>query len=289
METGSGRTPTVAWQGEHGGNAGQADPPGTMRAVREHPQTGDQTCLDASGATRAAPRLWRSQGAPAAPAATARGPSSAGSRPLRRRADATSRHLLSGPRGRTGPHRAVADRTLAPHRQRCARCVGTGLIGERSGFRECPSCEGGGGIWAAPEAVLAEAYRSVVASFPDMAVAGALSPAIPFPVGGVAGAPRVVTAPVDPARRRLPREEFRSAFLQAEAELGTEWELKGRGHVPRATIRGPYSHVTEVTSCWQCFNPSRSHGHRFVFPLAVIERAAAILGVPAERIISRKY
>jgi hypothetical protein len=188
-----------------------------------------------------------------------------------------------------GPHRAVADRTLAPHRQRCARCVGTGLIGERSGFRECPSCEGGGGIWAAPEAVLAEAYRSVVASFPDMAVAGALSPAIPFPVGGVAGAPRVVTAPVDPARRRLPREEFRSAFLQAEAELGTEWELKGRGHVPRATIRGPYSHVTEVTSCWQCFNPSRSHGHRFVFPLAVIERAAAILGVPAERIISRKY
>jgi hypothetical protein len=78
------------------------------------------------------------------------------------------------------------------------------------------------------------------------------------------------------------------AFQRAEKLLGTEWRLKGRGHCPRVVLHGIYSRVVRhETRSWQRFTPGHDSAPRFVFPKAVVVRAARILHVPLGVLVCR--
>jgi DnaJ-class molecular chaperone len=78
----------------------------------------------------------------------------------------------------------LAMKVLSGMRQKCPHCGGLGIVerGDMSyrfpwadaEWSYCPVCEGGGGVWSAPERELIGAYRHVVDHFPDAALPGAL-------------------------------------------------------------------------------------------------------------------
>jgi hypothetical protein len=80
------------------------------------------------------------------------------------------------------------------------------------------------------------------------------------------------------------------AFVRAERELGVRWKLKGRGHVRRVTIRAQYArHVNHVARSWRSVNPAGSGNRRRLYPLAIVERAATLVGVEPEVIIRQEF
>jgi hypothetical protein len=80
------------------------------------------------------------------------------------------------------------------------------------------------------------------------------------------------------------------AFRQAERELGTAFQIRGRGHCPRTTLDGRYSRaVRPATEFWERFTPSGSGFPIIVFPQAIVERAARILDVHVDILIGRGY
>jgi hypothetical protein len=102
-----------------------------------------------------------------------------------------------------------------------------------------------------------------------------------------------------PARRRrepgvscdgLRFADVTEAFRAAEEALGTEWNLKGRNHCERVSLRGRYSrHAAARTSCWQRFYPHGSMKLRTVFPRAVVLKAAETLGVHPNVLIAKEW
>jgi hypothetical protein len=66
-----------------------------------------------------------------------------------------------------GPHRQLADRLLAPLRDTCVRCGGrTILTIDEQRWRDCPLCEGTGGVWNRPFQGVDAVWRRVVAEWP---------------------------------------------------------------------------------------------------------------------------
>jgi hypothetical protein len=74
-----------------------------------------------------------------------------------------------------GPHVRWATWNLSAMRAQCDRCHGAGVEGDVYDWRECPACEGGGGVWSGPEEAIREAYLNLLEEFPDAAAPGALS------------------------------------------------------------------------------------------------------------------
>jgi hypothetical protein len=85
-----------------------------------------------------------------------------------------------------GPHRPFADQLLTPFRQVCGRCGGIGVLTVHGGlgWRQCPDCEGTGGVWAGRGEDVNAAYLRVLQAFPGAtameAPAAFLSGAIAF-------------------------------------------------------------------------------------------------------------
>jgi hypothetical protein len=80
-------------------------------------------------------------------------------------------------------------------------------------------------------------------------------------------------------------------FAQAERALGTKWQLFGRGHCERVTLKAHYSQHARLGASKSVlhFAPSGSLGRRWVFPLAMVRRAASILKIDSEVLISKRW
>lgn len=55
---------------------------------------------------------------------------------------------------------------LEPLREACVRCHGEGLLSTGSHIRECPTCEGIGGVWVGDEATIAATVAFLMATYP---------------------------------------------------------------------------------------------------------------------------
>lgn len=82
--------------------------------------------------------------------------------------------------------------------------------------------------------------------------------------------------------KRLTCTELRKAFAQAYSEIGEVGRLKGRGHAPRCVLRiaSPLIHAaSQGCPANQKVGFSAAGSFATVFPLLVVERAEAILGI----------
>ena len=67
-----------------------------------------------------------------------------------------------------GPHRPLANSLFAGMRDRCVRCGGRRILtldGET--WRDCPACEGTGGVWNGSFEEVDAVRRRVVARWPE--------------------------------------------------------------------------------------------------------------------------
>ena len=226
-----------------------------------------------------------------------------------------------------GPHRELADRLFAGMRNPCIRCGGRAVLtlGDGSAWRPCPECEGTGGIWNRPFAEIDAAWRQVVARWPSPvtrepamrantptgARSGAVHDRVPrSEAGSQAINERGREARADPtvrAEHTAPRRsaifrrkgysrhglrfvDVQLAFAEAEQLLGTNWQLKGRGHCRRVSLDARYSgHAAKgAARSWAWVSVGGSMSPRRLVPLAIAMRAAKILGVPARLLIARE-
>jgi hypothetical protein len=126
------------------------------------------------------------------------------------------------------------------------------------------------------------------------AIAG-YDPKVPQRVPG--GRPEVRPPDPPPARRRrgysahgLAMRDVVAAFVKAEQELGANWKLSGRGHCERVVLDARYSRVVApAIRSWVRISPGGAPSRRTLFPLALVERAAQILGVGLWTIAQRGY
>ena len=84
-------------------------------------------------------------------------------------------------------------------------------------------------------------------------------------------------------------QDVENAFRQAQTELGTTWKLSGRGHCRRATLRGRFSAAAARGADQSFTRLCFSHRNRTrVFPYDIVARAAALLNVELDVILSRE-
>jgi hypothetical protein len=85
--------------------------------------------------------------------------------------------------------------------------------------------------------------------------------------------------------------EVQRAFAEAERLLGAHWKLQGRGHRRRVTLRAVYScwALNEASHCWERVTPKGSGSRRRLVPWAIVDKAAQIMGVSADVLISREF
>ncbi len=114
--------------------------------------------------------------------------------------------------------------------------------------------------------------------------------------GPPAGGPACRTRPI----RHRPKRGYTShglrtadvvvAFVRAEQELGGDWRLKGRGHCRRVTLDARYSRLVspEIRS-WIRMTPHGVMSQRTLFPRDLVRRAAQILSVRLDVLVSREY
>lgn len=185
----------------------------------------------------------------------------------------------------SGPHRALADRMLTPLRTPCTRCRGEAVLTiDLNTWCACPTCEGTGGIWNRSIDEV-EAVRRQVLAFAN-ASPPPRPPAIPRRSRRAARVRRTGYS-----SHGLRFADVERAFAEAERLLGAEWQLKGRGHCRRATLDPRYSR-------YALKGAARSLGRvvigsaprpRQLLPLAIIEKAAEILGVAPAILVCREY
>jgi len=201
----------------------------------------------------------------------------------------------------TGAHRAFADRLFAPMRNRCVRCRGGAILSYDDTWHLCPVCEGTGGVWNRSETEIVAAWREVVARWPDAAVSPVQTerPAeqrkveFPSPQGDKLGDARRPNA----WRRKgvsshgIRFDEVERAFAEAERVPGTQWRLRGRGHCRRVALDRRYSRHARrgAPRSWAAVTPRGSGSKRCLMPLAIVTRAARLVGVPARLFISQEF
>ena len=201
-------------------------------------------------------------------------------------------------------------------------------LGDGSAWRACPDCEATGGFWNRPFEEVDAVWRQVVARWPGPATLEPAMPTRPRndvptspvrngahgavsteaeprtprePAQGMAPQP-VVRAGTKSSGRSIPRRrgyskhglrfaDVQRAFAEAEQFLGTEWRLKGRGHCRRVSLDARYSGCAAkgAAGSWAWVTPHGTMSPRRLIPLAIVKRAARILGVPARLLISREY
>jgi hypothetical protein len=93
------------------------------------------------------------------------------------------------------------------------------------------------------------------------------------------------------SRDGLKLVDVQRAFAEAERPLGTRWKLKGRGHCRRVTLPAHYSRwaLDGASRCWERVTQKDSGSRRRLVPLAIVHRAAHMMGVSPDVFISCKY
>lgn len=144
--------------------------------------------------------------------------------------------------------------------------------------------------------------------YPEAARPGVISPLVLTGDPAPPQETRILELPAPPRRRprrrrrrrpRKPKElspdglryvDVQCAFLEAEQRLGIGWQVRGRGHCPRATLKSHYARaVNRVARSGDYFMPRYTCSRRTLYPLAIIEEAAWILGVEPGVIMGREY
>lgn len=188
-----------------------------------------------------------------------------------------------------GPHRPFADRLFAEMRDRCVRCGGRTVltVGDGSRWSRCPTCEGTGGVWNRPVEEVEAARQQVVARWPSAAMEERPRPRPRRAVARTEARPR----PKGYSSHGLRFSDVERAFAEAERLLGTNWQLKGRGHCCRASLDPRYANhaLRGAARSWGLVRPHHTLGWKRLLPLAIIEKAAEVLGVPARLLMSREF
>ena len=85
--------------------------------------------------------------------------------------------------------------------------------------------------------------------------------------------------------------DVQRAFAKAERLLGKKWQLKGQGHCRRVSLDARYSrHAAKgAKNSWAWVSMRGSMSPRRTFPLAIVKRAAKILGVPDHLLIGQEF
>jgi len=123
---------------------------------------------------------------------------------------------------------------------------------------------------------------------PSRSAEAAPRPKIPPGPSRSAEAARARPLPAPPDER--PRAAILRAFIAAEAKLGTDFLIKGRGHCRRVSLRSHLSRlVSHVTRSWEIVTPHRSTSPLRLFPLAIVQEAADSLGIEASELIGQEY
>jgi len=205
-----------------------------------------------------------------------------------------------------GPHRPHADLVLGSMRETCLRCGGRAVLTvDPETWCDCPRCEGTGGVWNRPFAEVDAVWRDVVARWPGAALPWVdartrrAAPAADEPppeaqpqaARGTAVLP--VGAPIAPSRPRgvspdgIKYDAVRRVFAQAQRTLGTTWRLSGRGHCERVILKAHYSRHARLGAPDSVAYFSPTGTRRYVFPAALVRRAASILKIDAQVLVSR--
>lgn len=99
-----------------------------------------------------------------------------------------------------------------------------------------------------------------------------------------------------PTRRRKPHTDpaklsaVQRAFIEAERRLGKKWKLMGRGHCRRATLKNRHARfVRQVITSWVHCTPHVASSPLYLYPFAIIEEAARILGVDISYLAGKEY
>ena len=183
-----------------------------------------------------------------------------------------------------GPHRPLADRLLTPLRTPCVRCHGHGILTlDLNSWCACPTCEGTGGIWNRSIEEVEAVRRQVLASLPTPQPA---PPRPPQPRRRSARSRRTGYS-----SHGLSFAEVERAFAEAERLLGTEWQIKGRGHCRRATLDPRYSShaIRGAARSWGRVRPHQALTWKRLLPVQIIEKAAEILGVETRLLMAKEY
>jgi hypothetical protein len=194
-----------------------------------------------------------------------------------------------------GPHRPLADRLLSSKLRTCHVCDGSGLRpGPEPRWYLCATCEAIGAFWTISPHRVESLRRLVLEEYPDAA-----APTDVRFLSHRLGLDPATGCVVDMDSKELPvagvllstikQSEVERAFAHAQEELGTDWQLKGRGHCRRVTLRSQFSRAARcgAPDCWQTV--ATLGWHRRLFPLAIVTRAARILGIPADCLVSQEF
>src|SRR5207247_4828964 len=86
-------------------------------------------------------------------------------------------------------------------------------------------------------------------------------------------------------------DAVRRAFARAQRALRIDWKLYGRGPCEQVTLKPHYSRHARCGASESVarFSPSGALGARYVFPAALVRRAASLLRVDANVLISRSW
>ncbi len=195
-----------------------------------------------------------------------------------------------------GPHRPLADRLLVPMRDVCVRCGGRAVLTiDEETWRRCPTCEGTGGVWNRPFDEIDAVWRRVVAEWPEAVLPSVYARARlrewHDPAGKKSSRRSANSRRKGYSSHGLSFDEVRRAFAEAERLLGATWQLKGRGHCRRVSLDARYSPhaLSGAARSWAWVTPHESMSPRRLLPLAIVEKAAEILGVQARLLISREF
>lgn len=84
-------------------------------------------------------------------------------------------------------------------------------------------------------------------------------------------------------------DAVRRVFAQAERALGTRWQLSGHGHEERVTLKAHYSRHARLGApdSVKYFCPAGCIARRWIYPAALVRRAASILKIDANVLVSR--
>jgi hypothetical protein len=85
---------------------------------------------------------------------------------------------------------------------------------------------------------------------------------------------------IGPVTRAL--DDIRKAFLQAQKDVGREWQMKGRGHTKRASVNPRTGQAISNLNLVRAQIRDYSFALRTAYPRTLVERAAEILGVRFE-------
>ena len=142
----------------------------------------------------------------------------------------------------------------------------------------------GGWGWALPPRLAAlEAVLQELGAFD--------APATPTPVPSPLRNPRPRRRKRDVSPDGIRYDALARAFARAERELGTTWTLEGRGHCERVTLRAHYARRARLGAAGAVrrFRPHQAMTPVYVFPLALVCRAARLLRVNPRVLISRAW